>query len=180
MRHSIRSTKSPWGAVQASTRGTTRSIEIQHGVQQSYADVYTPEALAAIEAMSSLDDDRRRLMADRIRRRLDRALAQPIGFLDPQALIGRTNIRFRTRATAISSAARFPATSQRQWIQGTGPAAKPNAPVDKEHSQRRLCAAVRRRRLDVRRRRRAGPGLDDVARQPAEPEAGDRIAIRSS
>ena len=41
-----------------------------------------------------------------------------------------------------------------------------------EHSQRRVRVALWRRRVDVRRRRRARPGLDDVARQSAEPEAG--------
>ena len=80
--------------------------------------------------------------------------------------------RCRTPATARSPAARFPADLQRQWIQGTGPAARPNAPVGDEHPQRRLRAAVGRRRLDVRRRGRARPDLDDVARQPAQPQAG--------
>ena len=41
-----------------------------------------------------------------------------------------------------------------------------------QHPQRRLRAAVGRRRLDVRRRGRARPDLDDVAGQPAQPQAG--------
>ena len=55
---------------------------------------------------------------------------------------------------------------------GHRPRRQARRPTRKEHPQRRLRAAVRRRRLDVRRRGRARPGVDDVARQPAQPEAG--------
>ena len=81
--------------------------------------------------------------------------------------------RSRTRARAISSAPEIPRDLQRQWIQGTGPAARPGASV--EIGLRNVAYALleRRRRLDVRRRGRARPGVDDVARQPAQPEAGD-------
>ena len=47
-------------------------------------------------------------------------------------------------------------------------------PPRERPAQRRLRAALGRRRLDVRRRGRPGPGRDDGARQPAQPEAGDR------
>ena len=67
-----------------------------------------------------------------------------------------------------------PSDLQRQWIQGTGPATRPRSATASGSAQRRLRAAFGRRRLDVRRRGRARPGRDDVARQPAQPQAGHR------
>jgi len=36
-----------------------RSVEIRKGVEESYPDIYTPDALAAIEALATFDDDRK-------------------------------------------------------------------------------------------------------------------------
>ena len=120
--------------------------------------------------------------ARRAARRADagapRAAAAPAGAQTAHRVpSGRRHARGHRPHGADARDGRFagseiPPDLQRQWIQGTGPAAKPHAPVGEEHPQRRLRAAVGRRRLDVRRRGRARPGLDDVARQPAEPEAG--------
>jgi malate synthase len=107
-------------------------IEIRHAAQAAYSDVYTPEAIDTLRALAPLDDDRRAVMASRIDRRRARAAgAQRIAFLDPQATIARTNIRVQDARDGKFAGSEIPADLQRQWIQGTGPGAKPGAPIDK-------------------------------------------------
>jgi malate synthase len=107
-------------------------IEIRHAAQAAYSDVYTPEAVEALRALAPLDDDRRAVMASRIARRRARAAGrQRIAFLDPQATIARTNIRVQDARDGKFAGSEIPADLQRQWIQGTGPGAKPGAPIDK-------------------------------------------------
>ena len=50
-------------------------LQIRAGLEQAYPDVYTPEALAAIDALAPLNADRRALMTKRIARRAERARA---------------------------------------------------------------------------------------------------------
>jgi malate synthase len=107
-------------------------IEIRHAAQAAYSDVYTSEAVEALRALAPLDDDRRAVMASRIARRRARAAGrQRIAFLDPQATIARTNIRVQDARDGKFAGSEIPADLQRQWIQGTGPGAKPGAPIDK-------------------------------------------------
>src|SRR5688500_3788553 len=107
-------------------------IEIRHAAQSAYSDVYTPEAVEALRALAPLDDDRRAVMASRIARRRARAAGrQRIAFRDPQATIARTNIRVQDARDGKFAGSEIPADLQRQWIQGTGPGAKPGAPIDK-------------------------------------------------
>jgi malate synthase len=107
-------------------------IEIRHAAQSAYSDVYTPEAVEALRALAPLDDDRRAVMASRIARRRARAAGrQRIAFLDPQATIARTNIRVQDARDGKFAGSEIPDDLQRQWIQGTGPGAKPGAPIDK-------------------------------------------------
>ena len=47
----------------------TSILELRNGVLQSYGDVFTPPALAALEALASLNRDRREILAGRIARR---------------------------------------------------------------------------------------------------------------
>jgi malate synthase len=108
-----------------------RRIEIRGNLASAYADILPPEAIAALEALAGLDADRKALMAARIERRAARARnRQRIAFLDPQATIGRTKIKVADSRAGAFIAAEIPRDLQRQWIQGTGPAAKPNAPVE--------------------------------------------------
>src|SRR2546425_2136661 len=110
----------------------TRTLEIRGNLENDYRDVFTGEAVAALEALSGLDKDRKAVMAGRIERRAARARnKQRITFLDPEALIGRTNIKVKDARAGNFVGSEIPADLQRQWIQGTGPAAKPHAPVDK-------------------------------------------------
>jgi len=108
-----------------------RSFEIRSKLETAYPDVYTPAALAALEALSALDADRKAVMAARTARRLERARnKERIKFLDPDATIPRTHIKVRDARFGAFIGSAIPKDLQRQWIQGTGPAAKPNAPTE--------------------------------------------------
>jgi malate synthase len=108
-----------------------RKLEIRGNLENAYADVFTAEAVAALEALAGLDADRKALMAARIERRAERARSkQRIGFLDPQDTIGRTRITVGEAREGRFIGSEIPRALERQWIQGTGPAAKPNAPVE--------------------------------------------------
>src|SRR2546430_2728383 len=108
-----------------------RKLEIRGSLENAYADVFTPEAVAALEALAGWDVDRKAVMAARIERRAARARNhQRIAFLDPQATIARTKIKVQDARAGAFIGTAIPKDLQRQWIQGTGPAAKPNAPVE--------------------------------------------------
>src|SRR5438477_10463958 len=110
---------------------TARRLEIRGNLETAYADVYTPEAVAALEALAGFDADRKAVMAARIERRAARARNQQrIAFLDPQATIARTKIKVQDARAGAFTGAEIPTDLQRQWIQGTGPAAKPHASIE--------------------------------------------------
>jgi malate synthase len=105
-------------------------VALRAGVREAYGDVVTPAALAAIAALAPFERDRRRLMAERLARRAERARARRrIDFLDPDATIGGTSIRVRDARAGRFEGAAIPPDLERQWIQGTGPATKPRASV---------------------------------------------------
>jgi malate synthase len=106
----------------------TPTLAFRGTVLADYADVYTPEALAALEALAPLDDRRRARMEARLARRKQRAEGgERIGFLDPASLIPGTQIRVADARAGNFDGAVIPPDLQRQWIQGTGPATKPRA-----------------------------------------------------
>jgi malate synthase len=108
-----------------------RKLEIRGNLESAYADVFTPEAVAALEALAGLDADRKALMAQRIKVRADEARTQQrMQFLDPTATIPRTRIKVQDARLGRFVGSAIPRDLQRQWIQGTGPAAKPSAPVE--------------------------------------------------
>src|SRR5438270_1551141 len=118
-----------------------RKVEIRGNLENAYADVFTPEAVAALEALADYDADRKAVMAARIERRAARARnKQRIAFLDPQATIVRTKIQVQDARVGAFLSAEIPKDLQRQWIQGTGPAAKPHAPL--ENSIRNVAYAL--------------------------------------
>ncbi len=118
-----------------------RKLEIRGNLESLYPDVYTPEAVAALEALAGLDVDRKAVMAARIERRAARARnKQRITFLDPQSTIARTKIKVQEARDGAFIGSEIPKDLQRQWIQGTGPAAKPNAPL--ENSIRNVAYAL--------------------------------------
>jgi malate synthase len=107
-------------------------LKIRGNLKEQYSDVYTPDALAALNAVAPLDIDRKSLMEARLARRAERARAgRPIEFLNPDDPIPRTSLSVRDARAAAFEGSEIPRDLQRQWIQGTGPAAKPHAPVEK-------------------------------------------------
>ena len=107
------------------------ALEFRSTVKTDYADVLTTDAIQALEALAHFDADRKQLMADRIQRREQRAVErQRIRFLDPDSTIGRTSIKVRDAREGKFTGGSIPRDLQRQWIQGTGPAARPGASVE--------------------------------------------------
>lgn len=112
-----------------SAPAATSAIRIRPEAFAGYPDVYTPEAIAALEALSGLDVRREELMAARIRRRRERARnAERIDFLPEDAVIEGTTISVADARAGRFTGARIPPDLRRQWIQGTGPATRPHAP----------------------------------------------------
>ena len=109
----------------------TRRLDYRDSVLKAYAEVYTPAALEALEVLAPLNRDRHELMARRIARRLTRERGrQRISFLNPQALIPRTGIRVQDARDGNFDGSEIPPDLMRQWIQGTGPAARPRASTE--------------------------------------------------
>ena len=103
-------------------------LEVRHGVAGSL----TPAALSAMSALAPFNRERRQLMAERIQRRNRRARnKERLTFLDPSSVIPRTQIRVQDARDGAFRGSEIPEDLQRQWIQGTGPGAKPNAPIEK-------------------------------------------------
>jgi malate synthase len=108
------------------------TLQIRGNLTHEYRDVLTPDVLRVLDALVALDADRKAIMASRIQRRAARARdRRPIEFLDPDALISRTGIRVQDARHGAFAGSEIPRDLRRQWIQGTGPAAKPGAPVEK-------------------------------------------------
>ena len=107
------------------------NLQIRSNLKDIYRDVYTGEALAALEVMSQHNAVIKEVMDARIRRREVRHKNnERIKFLDSQSLIPRTNIVVQDARAGKFEGSPIPKDLQRQWIQGTGPAAKPNAPLE--------------------------------------------------
>jgi malate synthase len=116
-------------------------LQVRRATLAEYADVFTPAALAAIEALAPLDRARADLMRARTARRAARAAARtPVGFLDPAAPIPGTSLTAADARAGRFDGADIPHDLDRQWIQGTGPAARPGAPV--ERSLRNIAYAL--------------------------------------
>src|SRR6185503_16267535 len=109
----------------------SRSLAIRGTLETRDPDVFTPEALAALAALAPLDADRKAVMTARIARRAARVRdRQRIAFLDPQSVIPRTQIKVQDARDGKFIGSEIPADLRRQWIQGTGPATRPGAPVE--------------------------------------------------
>jgi malate synthase len=107
-------------------------LEIRASARTAYDDVFTRDALATLEAVAPLDADRKAVMAARLARRARRAqLAERIAFLEPASLIGRTNITVQAARDGQFEGSEIPRDLRRQWIQGTGPGAKPDTSIEK-------------------------------------------------
>ena len=107
---------------------TTSTLQIRGTLLESHGDVLTPAALAAVAALQHFDDDRRQLMLARTERRARRQRdRERIAFLPPEAAIGRRSLTVGDAREGRFEGSEIPADLQCQWIQGTGPAARPRA-----------------------------------------------------
>jgi malate synthase len=108
----------------------TPSLEYRTGIRDRYADILTAPAHAALTALAPLNRDRLAIMAARMARRRQRARERRrLEFLDPDALIPRTNLRVAEARAGNFDGADILPDLERQWIQGTGPATRPRAPL---------------------------------------------------
>src|SRR4030095_15759095 len=107
------------------------SLELQNTVRADYPDIITDDAVRVMEGLARFDVARQQVMAARIARRADRARrSERIGFLDPNDVIARTSIKVKDAREGNFVGPEIPRDLQRQWIQGTGPAARPGASVE--------------------------------------------------
>ena len=103
-----------------------RAIAVSRQARERYPDLYTPEVLEALEALSGFDARRGELMAARMARRAGRARERrAIGFLPEDGVIEGTGITVAQARAGDFVGARIPDDLRRQWIQGTGPATRP-------------------------------------------------------
>ena len=108
-----------------------RTIRVPQPLLVEYADVFTEAALDALDALSAFNAPQHALMDARIARRTRRARrSEPIGFLAPDSLIEGTSIRVSDARAGRFVGGEIPPDLTRQWLQGTGPAAKPNASLE--------------------------------------------------
>jgi len=109
----------------------TARLDYRDSVVKAYPEVYSEAALEALEALAPLNRDRRELMARRTSLRLMRECErQRIAFLDPESMIPRTSIRIQDARDGNFEGCAIPDDLKRQWIQGTGPAARPGASIE--------------------------------------------------
>lgn len=112
------------------TPSAALTLHIRDNLAQEYADIYTPSALATLAFMAQFNAEQKELMSRRNQRRAARISEQrPLSFLDVDAVIAGTTIKVQDAREGRFIGAVIPQDLQRQWVQGTGPAAKPNAPM---------------------------------------------------
>ncbi len=106
-------------------------MKIREDLEEVYRDVFTSEVLTALSSLAHFNHDIKEVMDARIKRRTARQQQKKrITFLDPDSVIPRTNMSVQDARAGKFEGAVIPGDLQRQWIQGTGPAAKPGAPVE--------------------------------------------------
>ncbi len=113
------------------SESTTRRLLFGEELLESYSDVLNADALEVLGSMASLNGERTALMVKRYNKRRQRFKNnERITFLDEKETIVGTNITVADARAGTFSGPTIPADLQRQWIQGTGPAAKPGAPLE--------------------------------------------------
>jgi malate synthase len=109
----------------------TTTLKIREGLKSQYSDIYTSEALTALDFISKFNKDQKRLMNIRMDKRLQRSLKkEKITFLNSQDDIAGTTINVQDARDGKFIGSPIPDDLQRQWIQGTGPASRPNVPCE--------------------------------------------------
>ena len=109
----------------------TAHVHVSPTLAAEYDDVYTPDALAAIEALCAFVPRHRALVRARTARRAARFRdREPISFLPEDGLIPGTAIRVADARAGRFVGSEIPHDLRRQWLQGTGPATRPGAPLE--------------------------------------------------
>ena len=110
---------------------TAKNLLFSSELKEKYSDVLTDEALATLDSMASLNGERIGLMEKRYARRKQRFTnKERITFLDSAGTIPGTDIQVADARAGKFAGPKIPEDLQRQWVQGTGPAAKPNATLE--------------------------------------------------
>ena len=105
-------------------------LQIRDTLAEDYSDIYTPEALTALTFLAPFNDAQKRLMQERtLLRALRIKEGRLLTFLPPDSEIKGTGIRVQDARDGRFAGPVIPPDLQRQWLQGTGPAARPNSPV---------------------------------------------------
>src|SRR5262245_27736555 len=116
-------------------------LQVRGNLTTTYGDVLTSKVLTVLNELAPFDVVRRAIVQARLDRRSRRQQRhERIGFLSPIDVIARTSIRVRDARDGRFVGSEIPRDLERQWIQGTGPAAKPNSPV--EQSIRNIAYAL--------------------------------------
>ena len=98
---------------------------------KAYPDVLNTDTLKTLAHMASLNGECIDLMKKRYDRRKQRfENKEQITFLEKNGIIRGTDITVADARAGNFSGPLIPEDLQRQWIQGTGPAAKPDAPLE--------------------------------------------------
>jgi malate synthase len=107
-------------------------LEIRRVALDAYPDIYTRDVVDALHTLVPFDDQRKALMTTRLARRAERATRRErIRFLPVDAIVAGTTTRVGDARAGGFVGSAIPHDLQRQWIQGTGPGARPAAPVEK-------------------------------------------------
>ena len=108
------------------------SLQIRDNLEQTYSDVFTPEVLSTLSYLSDLNNERLAIMKKRMERRQKRAEnLEMINFLNPDDKIDGTDLTVQDARSGRFIGPEIPADLQCQWIQGTGPGAKPNTTIER-------------------------------------------------
>lgn len=109
----------------------TKRLLFPNEITENYSDVLNSDALAALEKLAVLNAERIALMEKRDNRRRQRfESGERITFLESNGIISGTELTVADARDGKFSGPHIPEDLQRQWIQGTGPAAKPGAPLE--------------------------------------------------
>ena len=108
------------------------NIELRADLKSQYGDIFPYEVIESLNTLATLNEPRKVLMQQRIQRRTKRAeIGEKISFLSPESTINGTNIKVNEARRGKFVGSVIPKDLARQWVQGTGPGAKPNTTIAK-------------------------------------------------
>ena len=107
-------------------------IHIPSDIEASFSELFTEEVRSALKALSYLNEEQKVLMQKRNARRKQRhdGNTKPT-FLPVTEMIPGTQLSVSDARNGIFEGSPIPKDLQKQWIQGTGPATRPYAPLEK-------------------------------------------------